>query len=65
MWSGRISEQVKVGETVRDMEFKVISCSNQAPVISGINNTSQFQIQYLYWLKLMFYNESTDPDGAG
>ncbi|MDX1909347.1 MAG: T9SS type A sorting domain-containing protein [Bacteroidia bacterium] len=36
---------IKIGETVRDMQFSVINCTNTPPVASGINgNSTDFDI---------------------
>jgi len=33
---------VKIGEVVRDMQFYVLTCTNNLPVISGIDSTNSF-----------------------
>lgn len=33
---------VKIGEVVRDMQFRVINCSNAAPTVTGMNGTNDY-----------------------
>ncbi|MDX2246856.1 MAG: T9SS type A sorting domain-containing protein [Bacteroidia bacterium] len=55
---------VKIGETVRDMQFSVVSCTNQPPVASGINgNSNTFDIDICTGSTVCFDINITDPDG--
>ncbi|GAB4425114.1 MAG: hypothetical protein OHK0039_42660 [Bacteroidia bacterium] len=56
---------VKIGETVRDMQFSVINCSNIPPVATGINgNVNDFDIDVCIGGNVCFDILMTDPDGG-
>lgn len=55
---------VKIGETVRDMQFSVISCTNNPPVATGVNgNVSNFEIDICVGSSVCFDINMSDPDG--
>ena len=55
---------VKIGETVRDMQFSVINCSNTPPVASGVNgNSGVFDIDICIGGNSCFDILISDPDG--
>ncbi len=54
---------VKIGETIRDMEFNVVNCSNAAPVVSGINGSSTYSISSCTGAQICFQLTGSDPDG--
>lgn len=53
---------VKIGEVVRDMQFRVINCSNVAPVASGIDGTALFQTQVCVGTNLCFFILGSDAN---
>lgn len=54
---------IKIGETIRDMQFNVLNCSNVAPTISGINGSSTYSISSCTGAQLCFQITGSDPDG--
>ena len=55
---------VKIGETVRDMQFSVTNCSNNPPVATGVNgNTTNFTIDVCINSNTCFDILMSDPDG--
>ena len=55
---------VKIGESVRDMQFSVTNCSNNPPIASGVNgNTSNFTIDVCINTNTCFDILMSDPDG--
>lgn len=54
---------VKIGETIRDMQFNVVNCTNSAPAVSGINGSSTYQISSCTGAQLCFQITGSDPDG--
>jgi hypothetical protein len=53
---------VKIGETVRDMQFNVIGCSNQPPVASGVNGTSSYSLTVCAGTNACFNVNMTDAN---
>ncbi len=55
---------VKIGETVRDMQFSVISCNNTPPIASGVNGDSiDYQVNVCLGGEACFDINMVDPDG--
>lgn len=55
---------VKIGETVRDMQFSVLNCTNAPPVASGVNGDSvDFSVDFCVGGELCFDILISDPDG--
>jgi len=55
---------VKIGEVVRDIQFSVVNCINQIPVLSGINGTNDFDTVIQAGQQLCFDIFSSDPDSG-
>jgi len=60
---------VKIGEVIRDMQFRVLGCSNPPPVASGFNGTSTYDtllcIDPNNIATYCFDMPGNDPDGGG
>lgn len=54
----------KVGETVRDMQFSIVNCTNQAPQASGVNNTAIYADTVMANTQICFDIYSSDPDNG-
>ncbi|MEZ4825382.1 MAG: T9SS type A sorting domain-containing protein [Bacteroidia bacterium] len=55
---------VKIGETVRDMQFSVVSCNNLPPVATGVNgNANVFDIAVCTGTTVCFDINISDPNG--
>jgi hypothetical protein len=54
---------VLIGETVRDMQFRVLNCNNQAPNVSGINGTAVYQMTVCVGSNTCFNVNGTDANG--
>lgn len=55
---------VKIGETVRDMQFSVTNCNNTPPVATGVNgNSGQFALDICVGANSCFDIQMSDPDG--
>ncbi|MEL7532129.1 MAG: T9SS type A sorting domain-containing protein [Bacteroidota bacterium] len=55
---------VKIGETVRDMQFSVISCTNTPPVATGVNGSvNDFDIDICIGQNFCFDINMSDADG--
>ncbi|MEZ4775273.1 MAG: T9SS type A sorting domain-containing protein [Bacteroidia bacterium] len=55
---------VKIGETVRDMQFSVIGCTNLPPVATGVNgNNNVFDIDVCTGSTVCFDIHMSDPNG--
>lgn len=55
---------VKIGEVVRDMQFTVINCSNDAPAASGINGTTDYSTTVCVGEALCFDIIGSDPNSS-
>ena len=55
---------VKIGETVRDMQFRVINCPSNPPIVSGIDSSTTYQINVCANDNITFDLHSFDPDTA-
>jgi gliding motility-associated-like protein len=55
---------VKIGTVVRDMQFIVVNCSNNLPVASGVNGTSNYTFTMTACSNSCFTINSTDGDAA-
>ena len=55
---------VKIGETVRDMQFRVINCPTNPPVVSGIDSTTNYTLTVCANDPINFTLYSFDPDTA-
>lgn len=54
---------VKIGQTVRDMQFSVVNCNNQAPVATGVNgNNTVFDLDICIGSTTCFDIQISDPD---
>lgn len=54
----------KIGEVVRDIQFTAVPCSNNVPVLSGIDNTTNFTATVTAGNQLCFDVFSSDPDSG-
>lgn len=54
---------VLIGETVRDMQFRVLGCSNQAPTVTGINGTATYTMTVCVGSNTCFNVNSADANG--
>lgn len=55
---------VKIGQTVRDMQFSVVNCNNQPPIASGVNgNAGVFDLDLCVGATTCFDIQISDPDG--
>lgn len=54
---------VQIGEVVRDMQFRVINCSNQAPLASGIDGTNLYVTDICVGSTLCFDILGSDANG--
>lgn len=55
---------VKIGEVVRDMQFTVVPCSNQPPIVSGIEGSLNFLIDVCVGEPVCFDMISSDPNSS-
>ncbi|MCH2045450.1 MAG: T9SS type A sorting domain-containing protein [Saprospiraceae bacterium] len=55
---------VKIGEIVRDMQFTILNCTNNAPTLSGIDGTSDYSTTVQAGTQLCFDVFSDDPDAG-
>ncbi|MBL0015432.1 MAG: hypothetical protein IPP17_03095 [Bacteroidetes bacterium] len=53
---------VLIGRTVRDMQFRVINCSNNPPVVSGINGSGVYTVTTCVGTNLCFTFNGSDPN---
>ncbi|MCA6361643.1 MAG: gliding motility-associated C-terminal domain-containing protein [Bacteroidetes bacterium] len=53
---------ILIGSVVRDIQLRTIMCTNTLPAVSGINNTSNFNISVCAGNTLSFFVNSSDPD---
>ena len=53
---------VKIGEVIRDIQFTVVNCLNQAPSLSGINGSNSFDTTINIGQQLCFTIFSSDPN---
>ena len=53
---------VKIGEIVRDIQFNVVTCNNNPPVLTGMNGTTDFDTSICVGANLCFNVTSFDPD---
>lgn len=54
---------VKIGEIVRDIQFNVVTCNNNPPVLTGMNGTTDFDTTICVGANLCFNINSFDPNG--
>jgi hypothetical protein len=54
----------KIGSVVRDIQFNVVTCSNQVPTLSGIDNTTQYDTSVQVNNTLCFSVFSADVDSG-
>lgn len=54
---------VKIGETMRDMQFSVVNCSNNSPVSGGIDGDTTYTFSICKGTNFCFNIEQTDADG--
>lgn len=54
---------VKIGEVIRDFQFRIIPCSNISPVLTGMNGTSNFDTTICSGQNLCFFFNSYDANG--
>lgn len=55
---------VKIGEIVRDMQFTILNCTNNAPTLSGIDGTTDYSTSVQAGNQLCFDVFSADPDNG-
>ncbi len=53
---------VLIGSTIRDIQIQIVNCSNQNPVISGVNGTSAYEIEVCAGDVVNFQVFASDPD---
>lgn len=53
---------VKIGEVVRDIQFTVVNCTNNAPTLSGIDNSNNFSTTVQAGNQICFDVHSNDVD---
>ena len=54
----------KIGEVVRDIQFTVVQCQNQAPTLTGMNGSQVFDTTIVVGQQLCFEVFSNDPDSG-
>ncbi|MCB9235969.1 MAG: gliding motility-associated C-terminal domain-containing protein [Bacteroidia bacterium] len=54
---------IKIGEVVRDVQFRIIACSNNPPQITGINGTTAYDTTICVGATLCFNVNTNDLDG--
>lgn len=55
---------VVIGHVVRDIQFTAVNCTNNVPVLTGINGTNSFSDTAVVGSQLCFDVFSTDPDAG-
>ena len=53
---------VLIGTTIRDIQIQIVNCSNQNPVISGINGTTSYEMEVCAGDLIHFQIFASDPD---
>ncbi len=55
---------VRIGYMRRDMQFNLLNCTNQNPVASGVNGTSNYSITTCHSQQVCFNIAGSDPDAG-
>ena len=53
---------VKISEISRDIQFTVLACSNDSPVMTGIDGSNNFSLTLLVGNSITFFANSSDPN---
>ncbi|MFN5400790.1 MAG: hypothetical protein ACK5AS_01575, partial [Bacteroidota bacterium] len=55
---------VLIGSTIRDVQIQIVDCSNQNPVISGVDGSSSYEVEVCAGEEINFQLTATDPDAG-